>query len=109
MPKVIERCEPSSVVGTFKCTGGGHPVLSHQSNVVKACGSTLEISLHQLFRTKDYDTCAGPNGYVTFMCPVCGVETDISGGQYQVEAANLRSKEEYVRILQAEKDMHLRQ
>ena len=54
--------------GTYVCTGSGSPD--------EGCDAKLRVSLADLFRT--YSVPPGePTSYATFMCPECGVFTDV--------------------------------
>jgi len=61
----------------FECTGLG--------NEGKGCGAVLLVAESDLYRTSSHHYDGSSESYITFMCPQCGVETDIvrSVGHYR--------------------------
>lgn len=66
------------------CTGSG--------NGGGGCRAKLLVSASDLYKTyrHSYDGCT--DTYVTFTCPLCGVETDIENATYEV-SGDLPSKQ----------------
>lgn len=54
----------------FKCTGAG--------NGGGGCGAILLVSEYDLYETSHGDYSGDTEYYVTFCCPECGVETDVT-------------------------------
>lgn len=53
----------------YTCTGAG--------NGGGGCGAVLLVSQEDFYHTHHYDYGGGHDVYTTFMCPCCGVETDV--------------------------------
>jgi hypothetical protein len=48
-----------------------------QGNGKGGCEAKLQVEYGDLYRTNHYDYGGGHDIYTTFICPECGVETDI--------------------------------
>ncbi|MFA6097883.1 MAG: hypothetical protein WC788_09770 [Candidatus Paceibacterota bacterium] len=68
------------------CTGNG--------NGGGGCRAKLLVSASDLYKTYHHSYDGSTDAYVTFTCPLCGVETDIENAPYEV-SGNLPSKQKY--------------
>jgi len=73
-PKVIELKEAPKVrvLGQFRCTGEGNMTQFKSA----PCGSLLEITSDTVYKTTHHSLDFSIEHFSTFMCPVCGYETD---------------------------------
>ncbi|MBI5654160.1 hypothetical protein HZC53_00680 [Candidatus Uhrbacteria bacterium] len=66
------------------CTGKG--------NGGAGCGSKLLVEKGDLYQTSHSDYGGGTDYFVTFCCPVCGVETDAEGTPFHGYDLQRRSR-----------------
>ena len=69
----------------FECTGYG--------NGGKGCGAVLLVTESDLYRTASSHYDGSNESYITFMCPQCGVETDVTRSDSAYRHKALGSKQ----------------
>lgn len=74
-PKILELKEPpkARILGEFRCTGKGN---EPPSIAMVPCGSLLEITTENVYKTTRHSMDFSKEHFSTFTCPVCSCETD---------------------------------
>ena len=70
--KVVEK-------GTIKSSWSELVICTGKGNGGCGCGANLEVHLEDVYSTTSYSYDGSSGSYLTVMCPVCSIETDIKG------------------------------